>query len=89
MAEELFSPSWYRVASLKPQLRAHANIIRQVYRGEAWYVLQDLSTERFHRFSLSTYSILGLFNGHRTVNEIWDLATSRLGDDAPTQESAE
>lgn len=86
MAEELFSPSWYRVAALKPRLRAHANIIRQVYRGDAWYVLQDLSTERFHRFSPSTYNILGLLDGNRTVHDIWDLATSRLGDEAPTQE---
>ncbi len=86
MAEELFSPSWYRVAALKPRLRAHANIIRQIYRGEAWYVLQDLSNERFHRFSPSTYSVLGLLDGRRTIQEVWELACSRLGDDAPTQD---
>ena len=86
MAEELFSPSWYRVAGLKPRLRTHANILRHVYRGQPWYVLQDLSNERFHRFSPSTYSVLGLLDGRRTVQEVWDTANTRLGDEAPTQE---
>jgi hypothetical protein len=42
MVKSLFSPSWYRVAGLKPRLRRHAHIHRHHYRGELWYVLQDL-----------------------------------------------
>jgi putative peptide zinc metalloprotease protein len=49
-------------------------------------VLQDLSTERFHRFSPAAYFIIGLMDGRRTVEEIWDLAADRLGDEAPTQD---
>ena len=86
MAESLFSPNWYRVAQLKPRLRRHARIHRQQYRGETWYVLQDLSSERFHRFSRSAYLLLGLMDGSRTVHQIWDLALSRLGDDAVSQD---
>lgn len=86
MADSLFSPSWYRVAGLKPRLRSHAQIHRQQYRGQVWYVLQDLSSERFHRFSPSAYLIIGLMNGKRTVQEIWDTALSRLGDDAVSQD---
>jgi len=85
MSEALFSPSWYRVASLTPRLRSHAKLHRHQYRGQIWYVLQDRSNERFHRFSPAAFSFIGLMDGNRTVQEIWDLSSSRLGDNAPTQ----
>jgi putative peptide zinc metalloprotease protein len=86
MAEALFSPNWYRVARLTPKLRAHAQIHRHVYRGQTWYVLQDLSSERFHRFSPSAYFIIGLMDGRNTVEQIWEQALVKLGDDAVTQD---
>ena len=86
MAESLFSPSWYRVAGLKPRLRGHAQIHRHQYRGRIWYILQDLSSERFHRFSPSAYLIIGLMDGRHTVREIWDTALAQLGDDAVSQD---
>jgi putative peptide zinc metalloprotease protein len=86
MAEALFSPNWYRVAALTPKLRAHAQIHRHVYRGQTWYVLQDLSSERFHRFSPSAYLIIGLMDGRRSVEQIWEQALAKLGDDAVTQD---
>jgi putative peptide zinc metalloprotease protein len=86
MAQSLFSPSWYRVAALTPKLRAHARIHRHQYRGETWYVLQDLSSERFHRFSPAAYFIIGLMDGETTVQQIWDRALAQLGDDAVTQD---
>jgi putative peptide zinc metalloprotease protein len=86
MAEALFSPNWYRVATLTPKLRAHAQIHRHVYRGQTWYVLQDLSSERFHRFSPSAYFIIGLMDGQHTVEQIWEQALAKLGDDAVTQD---
>ena len=86
MAQSLFSPSWYRVASLTPKLRAHAQIHRHQYRGETWYVLQDLSSERFHRFSPAAYFIIGMMDGKTPVQAIWDRALAQLGDDAVTQD---
>ncbi|MGH9362025.1 MAG: hypothetical protein ACRD2T_08915, partial [Thermoanaerobaculia bacterium] len=86
MASPLYSSSWYRVKDLKPRLRAHAEIHRHHYRGQLWYILQDLTSERFHRFTPAAYEAIGLMDGSRTVQEIWDLASQRLGDDAPTQE---
>jgi putative peptide zinc metalloprotease protein len=77
---------WYRVAGLRPRLRSHAQIHRHQYRAQTWYVLQDRSTERFHRFSPAAYLIIGLMDGRHTVQEIWETACSRLGDDAPTQD---
>lgn len=85
MSEALFSPSWYRVADLMPRLRSHAALHRHRYRGQIWYVLQDRSNERYHRFSPSAFSFIGLMDGTRSVQEIWDLSSSRLGDQAPTQ----
>lgn len=85
MSEALFSPSWYRVASLTPRLRSHAQLHRHQYRGQIWYVLQDRSNERFHRFSPAAFAFIGLMDGRRSVQEIWDLSSSKLGDNAPTQ----
>ena len=46
-----FSESWYRVVGLKPKLRGTAQISRQYYRGERWYVVRDPAGNQFHRLS--------------------------------------
>ena len=86
MADSLFSESWYRVSDLKPRLRSHAQIHHHTYRGRDWYVLQDHSTGSFHRFSQEAYHIIGLMDGNRTLNQIWETACRNLGDDMPTQD---
>lgn len=85
MSEALFSPSWYRVASLTPRIRSHAKLHRHRYRGQIWYVLQDRANERFHRFSPAAFSFIGLMDGTRSVQDLWELVSTRLGDNAPTQ----
>jgi putative peptide zinc metalloprotease protein len=67
-------------------LRNHAQIHRHIYRGTVWYVLQNHSTGKFHRFTPIANLIIGLMNGIRTVQEIWDIACVRLGDDVPSQD---
>ena len=86
MADSPFSDSWYRVAELKPRLRSHAKIHRHLYRGKVWYVLQDLSVDRSLRFSEGAYYVIGLMDGRRTNQEIWEAAAERFGDDAPAQD---
>lgn len=86
MTESLFSPSWYRVADLKPRLRKHAELHRHDYRGRIWYVLQDHAGGRAHRFSPAAYSFVGLMDGRRTVQELWDTVSNQQGDQAPTQD---
>lgn len=86
MRNSLFSPSWYRVAALRPRMRSHVEIHRHSYRGEIWYVLQDHASGRFQRFTPVAYLLIGLMDGQRTVQEIWEAGRTRLGDDAPTQE---
>jgi putative peptide zinc metalloprotease protein len=80
-----FSESWYRVANLKARLRGGAQVSRQNYRGERWYVLRDPAGNQFHRLSDGAYRFVGLLDGKRTVQEAWELVGGRLADDAPTQ----
>jgi putative peptide zinc metalloprotease protein len=80
-----FSESWYRVKNLRAKLRASAQISRQYYRGDRWYVVRDPAGNQYHRLSDPAYRFVGLLNGQRTVGEAWDLAGGQLADDAPTQ----
>jgi putative peptide zinc metalloprotease protein len=86
MAGEFFSTSWYRVERVRPRLRSHVHLLRQEYRGRTWYALQDLASDRFHRFASAAYLLIGLMDGKRTVREIWEAATGTLGDEAPSQD---
>ena len=86
MNERLYSSSWYRVAKLRPQLQGHARIHRHRYRNRVWYVLENRSNGRSYRFPPGVYTFLALMDGGRTVEEIWDVASERLGDGAPTQD---
>lgn len=86
MNESLFSPYWYRVCDLKPQLRQHVDIHRHDYRGLIWYILEDKASRRSHRFNSTAYQVIGLLDGRMTVDRIWNVVNDRLGDFAPTQE---
>jgi putative peptide zinc metalloprotease protein len=85
-ALELFSSSWHRVATLRPRLRGHASVERHEYRGELTYVLQDNASRRVHYFNRAAFEIIGLMDAHRTLDQIWSAAATRLGDDAPSQD---
>lgn len=86
MATSLFSNAWYRVADLKPRLRSHTAIHRQVFRGKIWYVLQDHQTGRFHRVSPIANLMICLMDGKRTIRDIWEAACRKASDDPPTQD---
>ena len=86
MSAPLLSNSWYRVATLKPRLRSHARLYRHRYRGEVWYLLQDPASGRVHRFTPAARTLIAAMDGRRTVEEIWEIASRRLGERAPTQD---
>ena len=88
MAQELLSGMWYRVAELRPRLRSHVRVNRHEYRGERWYVLADRLSRRSHRVNPAAYFFVGLLNGRRRMQEVWDAAVEKFGDDAPTQDDA-
>jgi putative peptide zinc metalloprotease protein len=80
-----FSESWYRVQGLKMKLRSSAQISRQFYRGERWYVVRDPAGNQFHRLSDPAYRFVALLDGTRTCEQAWELCGGQLADDAPTQ----
>ena len=82
----LESNLWYRVADLRPRLVARARLHRHLYRGRVWYLLQDPATGRVHRFTPAARLVLAAMDGQRSVRDLWAIATSKLGDDAPTQD---
>jgi putative peptide zinc metalloprotease protein len=85
-AGPFLSPSWYRVAGLRPKLREHASLSRHRYRGRSWYVIHDHATGRAHRLSAASYMIVGGMDGTRTVDRLWHEAAIRLEEEAPSQE---
>src|SRR4051812_49622443 len=79
-----FSESWYRVVGLKPKLRGTAQISRQYYRGERWYVVRDPAGNQYHRLSDAAYRFVGLLDGSRTVGEAWILSAGPSTTRPPT-----
>ena len=86
MSGTLFSRDWYRIASLKPRVRDHVSVHAHRYRGRRWYLLEDHVTGQVRRLSPQSYLLYGLMNGERTVDELWDIASRRLGEEMPTHE---
>ncbi len=88
MAQErpTFSPLWHRVRTLKPRLRPHVQITRQHYRGRRWHIAHDPASNQFYRLSPVGYEFVGLLDGHRSVEEVWEVSLGNHGDSAPTQQ---
>ena len=86
MAASLFSTRWYRVADLAPRLRPQTRVRRKRWRDQRWYLLTDDATGRHHRINDAAYQFVGLFDGGRTVQQVWDTVLGRMGDQAPTQD---
>lgn len=85
MQDTLLSPYWYRISGLHPRLRQHVHVRMQTTRGQAWYVLHNQATGRFHRVNAQAYELVGRLDGRFTVDEIWQVLLTHLGDDAPSQ----
>lgn len=86
MERSYLSSSWYRVEKLRLKLRDHVRLHRTIYRGQVWYVLQDRTSGRFHRFTPETYLVISLMDGRHSVQDLWDVACSHLQDKALTQD---
>jgi putative peptide zinc metalloprotease protein len=85
MNDAMNSPQWYRVSNLKPRLHQHVAIHRQEYRGLIWYLLENTTTGRNHRFNPAAYLVIGYLDGKRSVDEIYQLVSEQLADQAPGQ----
>ena len=85
MNDELNSRHWYRVSNLKPRLHDQIEIHRHDYREQIWYILENTTNGRSHRFNVAAYQFIGMLDGEREVNKIYDQVCERLGDEAPGQ----
>jgi putative peptide zinc metalloprotease protein len=86
MSGSLFSPLWYRIAALHPQMRPDVRVRRQQYRDQCWHLLTGTASGRTFRINEKAYQFVGRCDGRHTVQEIWDVLLAELGDDAPTQD---
>ena len=84
--ESLFSPNWYRVCTLHPQLGGHVRVVRQPSRDKQWYLLIDGASGRQHRVNDIAYQFVGRCNGRYNAQQIWESLFEVLGDHVPTQE---
>jgi putative peptide zinc metalloprotease protein len=80
------SPSWYRVAPLRPALVPHARLHRHCYRGEPWYVLHDPVAGRVHRFTPAASMFVARLDGSTTLGQLWAALANNGGETAPTQD---
>lgn len=86
MNDGLLSPHWYRVARLRPKLHSHIEIHRHDYRGLIWYLLEDTTTGRNHRFNPAAYQFIGQLDGQKNIQTIYDQVCTQLEEFAPVQE---
>lgn len=86
MSDSLLSSHWYRVANLHPKLHSHIEVHRHDYRGLIWYLLEDTTSGRSHRFNPVAYQFIGLLDGQQSVQEIHTQICNQLEDFAPGQQ---
>lgn len=84
-ADSLFSPDWFRVAQLHPQLGGQVQVRRQPGREARWYVFTDTASGRQHRLNEIAYQFAGRCTGKYSTSQIWEALLGKLGDQAPSQ----
>ncbi len=86
MGDVTSNPHWYRVARLRPRLHDQVEIHRHDYRGLIWYLLENRTTGRSHRFNPAAYQFIGMMDGRLRVQEIYDRVCAELDEFAPSQD---
>ncbi|MEN9359976.1 MAG: hypothetical protein RL095_1511 [Verrucomicrobiota bacterium] len=88
MRENTYHESWYKVEAMRVRLSPGLEVIRQKYRKQIWFVIQDRGNNSFFRVNSSGWYFVSLLDGRRSIGEAWNLASECLGDAAPTQPEA-
>jgi putative peptide zinc metalloprotease protein len=79
---------WYRVASLRPRLRAQVRVQRHKYRDQIWYQLADEGSGRRHRLNQAAYRFVGRLDGRHTADEVWKAIVNSAPEEALSQDEA-
>lgn len=85
MSESFLSPDWYRVSELRLLKRTHVQTARHVYRGQPWFIIQDLLAGKLHRLTPQSYAIFARMDGRKTIQELWENACKLYPDHPPSQ----
>ena len=88
MDRKLFSESWHRVAAQSIRLRPSVRVRKQFFRGEQWYVANDLYGDQFFRFRPEAWDFIARLDGTQTVDEVWEQCLETKGGAAPGQTEA-
>lgn len=86
MQEQLFSETWHDVAPLKVALAPDFRYIKQHFRGEVWYVMEDRFGNRFVRITPEAFAFLNRLSLRQTVGEVWQTALIEDAESTPTQQ---
>lgn len=82
----MFSDSWHRVSSECVRLNPAVSMNRQVFRGQAWYLLRDPLNNEYFRITPEAYAFVGRLKGDKTVGDVWQECLALFPDEAPGQE---
>jgi len=85
MVQSFLSQDWYRVAAMRPRLRSHVEIHRQRFRGDTWFIVQDLHSGKYFRLSPAANLIASLMDGRRSLQKLWEAACEQFEDEPPTR----
>lgn len=88
MERKLFSESWHRVAAQRIRLRPSVRVRKQFFRGQLWYVANDIYGDQYFRFRPEAWDFIARLDGTQTVEEVWQQCLDRNGDQAPGQTEA-
>lgn len=86
MYSNLFSDNWFRVSGLKVSLLESVKVYRQVFKGEVWYLLEDLHNNKHYRVKENTYKFIKNLNHNNTVEDNWNRYIHEYPKIAPNQE---
>jgi putative peptide zinc metalloprotease protein len=86
MMSGFFSESWHRIAKLQISLVTSVRIHKQRYRGQSWYILRDMFSDRFFRIRPEAYRFIIRLDANKTVQELWEQQILEYPDTSPGQD---
>lgn len=81
----LFSDSWHKVSHLHVCLLSSVSVIKQTFRGEDRYVLQDGYNNKYFTLSKEAYRFVSNLSLDKTIQDVVDEMLQHNQDDTPSQ----
>lgn len=81
----VFDESWFRVKDCRVRLMPGVELVRQLFKGELWYVVCDKLGHQYFRIKPDAYSFIAHMENANTVEEAWNHALEFDPGRAPSQ----